>query len=101
MSKHVTVEMWEKCERFDDLVEPGDSVDEAIVDNFRDILPPAMMLPGFLQVGEACDHVKDESGRYRATYATFAKDQTGKWIFYGECFAGTTKNQKGKGDPWA
>ena len=42
---------------FDWYALPGDIVDKAIYSNFLGILPPAYMEAGYLQVGEALEHL--------------------------------------------
>ena len=63
MSKHITREMWAAAGDFSKAAQPGDTVDEQIVNDFRDCVPPASMSSGYLQVGEAYDHMVDENGR--------------------------------------
>lgn len=89
MSKHITMQDWERADSFYKAAEPGDTVDEAIVNEFRDILPPASMHWGYLQVGEPASHVEDENGTWRATYPTFHV-QNGAWVYCGECFLNET-----------
>ena len=59
MSKHITREVWAAAGDFYKAAQPGDTVDEQIVNDFRDCVPPASMSSGYLQVGEAYDHVYD------------------------------------------
>ena len=40
MSKHITVAEWELAGEFTKAAEPGDTVDEEIVDNFLNVMPP-------------------------------------------------------------
>ncbi len=68
--------------------EPGDYVDQEIVDYFRDVLPPKRMGIGYLQVGEPYNHVPDKEGKYRATYNTFKQVAPAIWKYCGHCFAG-------------
>lgn len=70
-----------------DYAEIGDTVSEDVVDNFLNMLPPRSMKYGYVQVGEAYNHVEDENGTVRATYMTFAK-LDGVWKYCGNCFAG-------------
>ena len=60
MSKHITQEVWAAAGDFCKAAQPGDTVDEQIVNDFRDCVPPASMSSGYLQVGEAYDHMVDE-----------------------------------------
>jgi hypothetical protein len=69
-----------------DYLNKGDIVSEDIVDNFMNMLPPRVMLCGFLQVGEPYSHVYDISRALRPTYMNFAKCG-GHWRYYGNCFA--------------
>ena len=55
MSKHITREVWAAAGDFYKAAQPGDTVDEQIVNDFRDCVPPASMSSGYLQVGEAYD----------------------------------------------
>lgn len=51
------------------------------------------MSSGYLQVGEAYDHMVDENGRWRPTFMTFAyKD--GAWVYCGCCFHGETVHRQ-------
>lgn len=82
----VTREDWAKARDFMRAADPGDLVEEAIVDEMRDCVPPASMKAGYLQVGEPYSHELDpESGRWRATYMTFCKIGEG-WQYCGCCF---------------
>lgn len=72
---------------------PGDYVEESIVDYFRDCLPPRNMSSGYLQVGEPYNHSPDENGKYRSTYNTFTKSASGIWKYWGHCFSGETKHR--------
>ena len=51
MSKHITREVWAAAGDFYKAAQPGDTVDEQIVNDFRDCVPPASMSSGYLQVG--------------------------------------------------
>lgn len=71
---------------FEDYFRIGDEVTEELVDYFMDLLPPAYMGYGMLQVGEPYSHECDpETEKWRATYTTFVKSE-GKWRYVGECF---------------
>ncbi|MDP2843757.1 hypothetical protein [uncultured Acetobacterium sp.] len=81
-------------ESIHDYLNFGDIVSEDVVDNFMDMLPPRAMSYGYLQVGEAYDHIYDTDGRLRAIYLTFAK-YNGQWRYYGNCFAWDTVDKTG------
>lgn len=78
---------------FDDYVFPGDQVTEDVVDYFMNLLPPAFMSYGILQVGEPVSHEYDEKNEgFRATFSTFVKGDT-SWIYAGNCFLRETVNR--------
>ena len=74
-------------------VKVGDYVEQAVVDNAMDCLPPACMTSRCSQMGEPYSHREDpETGEFRATYATF-KRVGGEWPhsiwqYCGHCFRG-------------
>lgn len=75
---------------FSKAAQPGDYVEERIVDDMRDVLPPAKMERGFLQVGEPYSHEFDpETGHWRGTFPTFVKEGQ-NWKYCGNCFIGKT-----------
>lgn len=74
-------------------VQVGDYVDQAVVDNAMDCLPPACMTSQCSQMGEPYSHREDpETGKWRATYATFKRVDgewpNGIWQYCGHCFRG-------------
>mgnify|MGYP000763982312 FL=1 len=82
----VTYADWEAAGDFVKAARPGDYVEERIVDDMRDVLPPAKMERGFLQVGEPYSHELDpDTGKWRPTFATFKKDGQ-HWTYCGNCF---------------
>lgn len=91
-------------EDFDyDKVQIGDYVEQAVVDNAMDCLPPACMRSDCSQMGEPYSHRKDpETGKLRATYATFKRVAgewpDGIWQYCGHCFCGENV-ERGK-DPF-
>lgn len=71
----------------------GDLVDAAVVMNAMDCLPPAYMQLDCAQLGESYSHREDpETGKWRATYATFRCVKggwnEGVWEYRGHCFRG-------------
>ena len=90
----VTMEDWYAAGNFDDAAKVGDRVEEAIVDDFVNSLPPACMTHGYVQSGEPYSHEWDpEKEQYRPTFATFMKDGD-HWIYLGHCFYKGTKHQQ-------
>lgn len=77
----------------------GDEVDEELVDNMMNCVPPHRLKYGYLQIGEAYADAFDESEgikRYRATYGTFHKKSIeGRccWVYAGNCFSDETVNR--------
>jgi len=72
-------------------VKIGDYVEQAVVDDAMDCLPPACMTSSCSQMGEPYSHRLDpKTGRWRATYATFKHcgDMPGVWEYRGHCFCG-------------
>lgn len=74
-------------------VQVGDYVDQAVVDNAMDCLPPVCMTSQCSQMGEPYSHREDpETGKWRATYATFKRVggewPNGIWQYCGHCFRG-------------
>lgn len=60
-------------------VQVGDYVEQAVVDNAMDCLPPACMTSRCSQMGEPYSHREDpETGEWKTTYATFKK-VGGEW----------------------
>lgn len=94
--KIVTMKDWEAARSFDQAAKPGDLVDEAIVWEFLNCLPPVTNRRNLMQCGEPYSHEEDpETGRWRATYATFHRTEEG-WVYCGNCFAGEIIEPKNK-----
>lgn len=71
---------------FSSLVRVGDMVDEQIVEEFRDCLPPVAYNGRYLQCGEAYTHKFNyKTQKYEPAFMTFAKD-VGVWVYKGICF---------------
>ncbi len=71
----------------------GDYVEQAVVDDAMNCLPPACMSSTCFQMGGPFSHREDpDTGRWRATYATFKRcfDAPGVWEYCGHCFQGET-----------
>lgn len=83
-----------------DALEIGDYVEEEVVDNFMDMLPPACWRSDCAQIGEAASHMLDErDGKCKATYATFKRIAKDTWEYCGDCFRGENV-QRGKEIPY-
>lgn len=74
----------------EDYLEPGDEVDEDLIDYFLDVLPPRTNRAGLLQAGGEISTAKDIDGCWLPTYLTF-KRQGGTWRYAGRCFAGSAE----------
>ena len=71
---------------FSSLVRVGDMVDEQIVEEFRDCLPPVAYNARYLQYGEAYTHkFNPKTQKYEPAFMTFAKE-VGLWVYKGICF---------------
>ena len=71
---------------FSSLVRVGDMVDEQIVEEFRDCIPPVAYNGRYLQCGEAYTHKFNyKTQKYEPAFITFAKE-VGLWVYKGICF---------------
>lgn len=89
-------EVWTQENFSYEMARPGDFVEQAIVDNAMDCMPPACMTGRCSQMGEPHSHRLDpQTGRWRATYATFRRcsDDYGVWEYCGYCFLGETEER--------
>ena len=85
--KLVTMEDW--TDSFDRICNVGDYVEEKIVDEMINCLPPACMRSDCMQCGEPYSHREDpNTGKWRATYSTFKKVTNGIYEYCGHCFYG-------------
>lgn len=70
----------------------GDYVEEEIVDDIINCLPPVCMQKSCVQLGEPYSHELDtKRGTYRATYPTFKCVGERVWEYCGACFRGENK----------
>lgn len=93
--KLVTYADWEAAGSFTEIAKPGDAVEERVVDEFLNCLPPMRQECGFIQCGEPYSHEYDpETGHWRATFATFQKRGRRPWYYCGNCFAGKSVEPK-------
>lgn len=92
--KHITMKMWEEAGSFDRVAVPGDIVDEEIVEEMMNNVPPLYYHSSYRQCGEPANHCKvPERDWYAPTYTTFKKNTDGVWVYVGECFKGESKHQ--------
>ncbi len=88
----LTFDLWVATGRsFTDIAMPGEEVDKAIVDYFINVIMPASLQAGYVQMGEPHSFCEDENGEWRETYLTFSQNEHGQWIYNGPCFRGETK----------
>ena len=77
----------------------GDYVEQAVVDNAMNCLPPACMTSQCSQMGEPYAHREDpETGKWRPTFATFKRvtgGPDGIWQYCGLCFRGENVERGG------
>ena len=86
--KPKTMADWPAGVSIDKFLRVGDIVDEEMYMHFLNIAPPRAFGSGLLQVGGACDTIKNEDGKLQNTFLTFVKAKDHEcWIFKGECFA--------------
>lgn len=72
----------------------GDLVEQQVVNNFMDCLPPASYTSECAQLGEPYSHRSDENGKYKATYLTFKRLNHDTWVYCGKCFRGQNTEPK-------
>ena len=91
-----TLEGWNNSgvRTLEEYVFPGDEVDLAMVEYFRDIMPPLIHWENLLQVGEPYSIAKDEEGHYHSTWTTFYRRHSDQWFYAGHCFKGESINRK-------
>lgn len=83
-----------------DALEIGDWVEEEIIDNFMDMLPPACMKLNCFQIGEPANHKIDENtGDTKPVYGTFKYVAKDIWEYCGNCFRGENV-ERGKEIPY-
>lgn len=66
----------------------GDLVEESIVEDIVNALPPACWRSDCTQLGTPANHRIDSDGKLRATYETFKKVAENTWEYCGDCFRG-------------
>lgn len=72
-----------------DALEIGDYVEEEVVNDFMDMLPPACMRSDCSQLGEPYTERQDErDGKCKPTYDTFKRVAKDTWEYCGDCFRG-------------
>lgn len=97
-----TLKAWPEGLPITQYLKVGDKVDKAMYEHFLNIMPPHYNCGGLLQVGGACNAIKDENGVMRNTYLTFGKDsENDAWVFKGECFSGVWVNRNPELEPKA
>lgn len=72
-----------------DALQIGDLVEDEIVNELLNCLPPACMRSDCSQLGEPANHRVDEKdGKLKPTYSTFKEISVGIWEYCGDCFRG-------------
>ena len=82
-----TYEQWrESTVSFPQFANPGDIVEEAIVMEFLNGVPPHVRESNFIQCGEPYGHVVDKrTDILRGTFMTFQR-RYGQWYYCENCF---------------
>ena len=87
--EHQGKKVWNKDWFIFDAMKIGDYVEENIVDDFINMLPPACMRSDCSQIGDPHSSRLDEiTGKYRNTYETFKRVAERTWEYCGDCFIG-------------
>lgn len=90
--KLITMDDW--TENFDKIANPGDLVEEEIVDAFVNCVPPVCLRASCVQCGEPYSHRQDpKTGKWKGTYTTFSKVTDGIYEYRGHCFLGETEER--------
>lgn len=77
-----------------DALEIGDFVEEDIVRNSIECVPPACTRTDCMQCGEPYSSRQDpKTGKWRTTYTTFSKVTDGIYEYRGHCFLGETEER--------
>lgn len=72
-----------------DAMEIGDYVEEDVVDNYMNCLPPVSYRMDCAQIGEpSTQRFDDITGKWRSTYETFKQVAENTWEYCGDCFRG-------------
>lgn len=83
-----TYDQWSESKQdLSKFLQIGDIVDEDMVDYFINVLPPACMSGGVVQIGEPSNHVEG-----KATYETLKKTSEG-WVYAGTCHRRETEHK--------
>lgn len=92
--RFITMPMWEEAGDFGCVAKPGDYVEESIVLEFLNCVPPATNSCDLVQCGEPYSHMLNlKTQKWSATYTTFAMDSQG-WKYCGHCFLGEKENME-------
>jgi hypothetical protein len=79
-------ENWDTAE-----IHPGDMVEDDLVEDFINCLPPTSLSSYCFQMGEPYAYRYDpETKQTRSVYLTFSRLNKSLWIYKGKCFAGET-----------
>lgn len=93
-TKVYTMEDWQRDRELSPAI--GQYVDNDVVWELIECLPPAYWRFGIFQVGEPYSHDKETCA---PLYATFVQVNTdGLWEYKGHCLKGQTENRKGWGE---
>lgn len=76
-----------------DALEIGDFVEDEIVDDLMNCLPPVCMRNDCSQVGEPSSSRIDKNGKERYTFSTFKRIAPEIWEYCGDCFKGENMQQ--------
>lgn len=89
----VTMKDW--IDNFDSCCSKGDYVEEEIVNQIINAVPPACMRDSCMQSGEPYSHEEDpETKQWKPVYTTFKKVAPGIYEYCGHCFRGENVEKK-------
>lgn len=88
-----TMQDWERDKVF--YAQVGQMVEDSIVIEMRDSVPPVYWGGGVLQVGDPWGTDKET---FKTLFTTFARNEAGAWVFMGHCLYGKTEHRQSWGE---
>ena len=85
-----TYQDWGEHQTLTSYLNPGDEVDQEMVDYFCGTLPPQTMTSTVIQIGEPYDHCRNKHRKLCPVFPTIQRSGD-QWFYRGLCFAGETQ----------
>lgn len=84
---------WGNNQTLTSYLNPGDEIDQEMVNYFCGTLPPQTMTSTVIQIGEPHDHFRDRHRHLRPIFATIQRTGN-QWFYKGLCFSGQTQQAR-------